>query len=276
MTGVTKLQKLIEKSAFLKQRSPNIPDILERTWDDEEKVLNAFRMQVRIMRDILEDMNLAIDEIPRLDQILEEITKISHNFQTHHQKIASLFQFLVKIIKTSKKLATPIPYVSNVETSMTGDHIWGVEKDKLFFGDFEIISSFIGNLHKFFAVSPGGSVSSEKFPLKDLLTSLRTTGGRLLDEFLPGVVYEDIPDIVEEIGRIGRQLEVPLAPHKYIIDHNFFIEDVRKARESLMNLVVTEKTREQKPLKLKGFLGTKKEGKALVELFENLSKLLQL
>jgi len=277
LTGVIKLQELVEKSAFLKQEPLNIPSFLVQTWDDGEKILQSLRDQVGMLRDILKDMNLQIDEIPRLDKILEGIAQISHNFQLHHQKISRLFQLLVKISIISTRLVTPIPFVSEVSRTwgdFSGDHVNDVIKENLYFGNYETIRSFIVNLHNLFASSSVSSTSSNNFQLKDLLVSLRTVGCRLLEEFLPGVIYKDVPEIVREIGEIGTHLERSLSPHKYLTEHTFFLEEIRKARECLSRLVVSEEVREKRPLKLKGFLGMKKEGRELVELFEGLTKIL--
>lgn len=95
-------------------------------------------------------------------------------------------------------------------------------------------------------------------------------GGRLLDEFTPGVVYRKIPDVVGEIGNITTKINDLLKPARVTIEHHFFVKEIKKARECLSILVVSEELKEQKPIKLKGILGTKGKAKDLVYLLSAL------
>ncbi len=89
-----------------------------------------------------------------------------------------------------------------------------------------------------------------------------------MDDFLPGVVYKEVPEVVEEIEKTGEMIANILGPCLKANEHDFFENEIKKARDCLAGLVVSEKIRDTKPIKLEGFLGIKDKVKDLVTLFE--------
>ncbi len=268
LSGKSKLQELVEKAEFLKKSEPIIPDLWEDTWEDATKILDALQEQVRIAQSIFQDKNIEISEISRLDETLEKVAQSCQDFQDLFEKSDPTFPVLVKILDASAKLVIPFNFVSEVDTSMFGDHVWDVKKDKLFYGDFTAVSQFIANLHNFFTMYAKTATASQGSPLNNNLIALKTAGGQLLDEFLPGVVYRKVPELLIEIDSTAAKIAALLKPCLQVIDHKFFQEEINKARQCLSGLIASEKIRGDKPLKIEGFMGPKDKVKDLVTLFE--------
>lgn len=268
LSGIAELQALIAKVNFLKQDTSAIPAQWNKAWADSQEILQVIRDIVEVARGIFKDMMIDVTELPRLDVVLENLAQAGEKFENLYQKSAPAFQLLLKIVNISSKLATQINFVYDVDTSMFGDRVWEVKKDKLFYGDFATISSFISTLYDFYTMSAETDPLPRKSPLEKHLLDLRSAGGLLLDSFVPGVVYRKVPEVVVEIEHLGKEINTFMELFRRAVEHGFFKQEIQNARQCFSNLVVSEKIKDTKPFKLEGIMGIKEKVKDFVILFD--------
>ena len=252
------------------QISSQLADKL-KTYSYVVESLSKYKKQVKAVLDekvfYLHQMEEFLKNIKAIKTLFLDLGSIYNEMGEDYEKISLILNNILDLV-------IKIPFVTKVQTYVTkaviGDtfHVWDTKKDQLYVIDHPVLIEFLNNIKNL--VIPENTSDIQNSPISDKLNQIIKTIPAIKAEYLPNVVYANIPESFEQIVTFSKDLRELFSPI-------YFLEEFGPLRE-FMELLSNDfdeierffKTNPDKDsIKLKGKL--KKNHSNLNKLYQVLS-----
>jgi hypothetical protein len=234
------------------------------------KILNE-RDKIQAILDI---KSITLTEFQQLKRIITNLSEIFGHIKNLFDSNKSFFTVLEDIEKTSKKLIEEIPIITDLDTSWenSGDYIWDIHRDKLFAID-EIRLEKLLNLFDLCLQSTESPISIQfDSKLLESIVQMTRIFGNLSSDYVPSIVYRKIPSSLSKLIAAKNDFQKNFQVYSRVVINEFFELTIEKANEDLdmLRQKIIDETYADKPIKLKGIFGIKKDYENIFYLLERL------
>lgn len=172
--------------------------------------LNEFKFNIESLaaykpyfKDILDNKVFHFQQLEVSIQYINEIKNLYLDLERIYQRISEDYNKILQMLNNISDIILKVPYVSSVRTTLKRE-VKRVGRDHFYMINHLMLIQFLNNIKNL--VEPIDSYDLQNSPVSEIFDQIIKIIPSIKEEYLPNVLYLNVPDSVEQIIVLGENL----------------------------------------------------------------------
>ncbi|MFX1425403.1 MAG: hypothetical protein ACFFBE_03045 [Promethearchaeota archaeon] len=166
------------------------------------------------VKDVLDKNLFYLQQLGEFLQIIKDIKSLFLDLETIYNEIADYYQKISLILDNILDLVIIFPYIAGIRTSPFGDRVRDTKISHFYVIDHQVLKEFLKNT-KDLVTSEDISIIQTS-PITDKLNQIIKIIPAIKAEYLPNVVYMNVPESFEQIITLSTDLRELFSPFYFL------------------------------------------------------------